>query len=284
MGGVEFVKGHGTQNDFVLLPDPEGELDLTAERVRALCDRRRGIGADGVLRVVRSGAIPVEAPNVQSIVDRKMWFMDYRNADGSIAEMCGNGVRVFARYLMEAGLVGGQEFVIGTRGGARGVVANSDGTFTVDMGDTRFGNATAIKIGETYYSVMVVDVGNPHAVSIVDTPVEDIDLSSEPEYDAEDFPDGANFEFVNIVEDGLLRMRVHERGVGETRSCGTGTVAAVRAYVLHIHAKHGIGGADVLVPGGRLSVHVRPGASTLSGPAEIVARGTLDEQWWKEAA
>lgn len=282
MGGIEFLKGHGTQNDFVVLPDPEGRLDLTAERVRALCDRRRGIGADGVLRVVRAGAMPPEAPELDSIVDRKMWFMDYLNSDGSVAEMCGNGARVFARYLVEAGLVSGPEFVIATRAGVRGVVHNPDGTFTIDMGSPRMSPGTAVFIGGEPYSVQGVDVGNPHAVCFVDTPVEDIDLSEVPDYDPEDFPEGANFEFANIVSEGVLRMRVYERGVGETRSCGTGTVAVAKAYVMSLGKQAGgVGQADVIVPGGRVTVHIRPGATTLTGPAEIVARGELDEGWWQ---
>ncbi|TCP55177.1 diaminopimelate epimerase [Tamaricihabitans halophyticus] len=284
MGGIEFLKGHGTQNDFVVLPDPEGKLELTEERVRALCDRRRGIGADGVLRVTRAGAMPTEAPDVESIVDRNMWFMDYRNADGSIAEMCGNGVRVYARYLREAGLVEGSEFVLGTRAGARGVVFNPDDTVTVDMGSPHRNGHAAVRVGETEYDAMSVNVGNQHAVSIVEQPVAGIDLSAEPAYEPEDFPDGANFEFVNVVSEDVLRMRVYERGVGETRSCGTGTVAAAKVYIARKENSNGVGTADVLVPGGRVSVRIMIGASTLTGPAELVARGELDESWWRSAA
>src|ERR1700684_3169632 len=108
---MRFAKGHGTGNDFVILPDTDDQLRLTPELVRRLCDRRTGIGADGVLRIV-AGA---DGPGT--------WFMDYRNADGGIAEMCGNGIRVFARYLLDHALASGPELAIGTRAGVRRVRA-----------------------------------------------------------------------------------------------------------------------------------------------------------------
>ncbi|HEV7979608.1 diaminopimelate epimerase [Amycolatopsis sp.] len=270
MGGIDFLKGHGTQNDFVLLPDPTGRLDLTPARVAALCDRQRGLGADGVLRVVRSEAI-----GETSAGD---WFMDYRNADGSIAEMCGNGVRVFVRYLTEAGLAGDTEFVIGTRAGDRAVKVHPDGSVTVQMGPaTIFGSSVTVVAGQPFSGV-AVNVGNPHLVSILDDDVALLDLRDQPDYDHDFFPSGVNLEFVNTLGEGALRMRVHERGVGETRACGTGTVAAVAA-ALHL-AGTDTGSSIVEIPGGVVTVTVSRGESTLTGPAEIVARGQLDETWW----
>src|SRR5580658_1199837 len=128
---MRFAKGHGTGNDFVILPDPDGLLDLPASLVARMCDRRFGVGGDGVLRVVRTGAAGGEVPGGQ---DAAEWFMDYRNADGSVAEMCGNGVRVFVRYLLDAGLAAGPELAVATRAGTRAVSAEPDGQFTVDMG------------------------------------------------------------------------------------------------------------------------------------------------------
>ena len=273
MGGIDFLKGHGTQNDFVLLPDPTGCLDLTAERVAALCDRGRGLGADGVLRVVRSEAI-----GQASAGD---WFMDYRNADGSVAEMCGNGLRVFVRYLVQAGLVGDTEFVIGTRAGDKPVQVNPDGSVTVHMGPvTVIGSSVTVVAGQPFSGV-AVDVGNPHLVSFVDDDVASLDLRDQPDYDKDFFPRGVNLEFVNPLAEGALRMRVHERGVGETRACGTGSVAAVAAS-LHL-AGTDTGVSTVEIPGGVVTVTVVRGASTLTGPAEIVARGQLDEAWWAAA-
>ncbi|WP_284741103.1 diaminopimelate epimerase [Amycolatopsis sp. RTGN1] len=273
MGGIEFLKGHGTQNDFVLLPDAAGRLDLTEARVAALCDRHRGLGADGVLRVVRVAALDVESAGE--------WFMDYRNADGSIAEMCGNGTRVFARYLVESGLETEGEFVIGTRAGDRPVVVHPDRTVTVGMGPATITGTSVTVVAGRPFSGVAVNVGNPHLVSLIDDDVADLDLRDQPDFDHDVFPHGVNIEFVNRLGEGALRMRVHERGVGETRACGTGTVAAVAA-AFHL-AGTDTGASTVDVPGGRVEVTVSRGASTLSGPAEIVARGEIDEAWWAAA-
>ncbi|SFB37758.1 diaminopimelate epimerase [Amycolatopsis marina] len=273
MGGIEFLKGHGTQNDFVLLPDPDGRLDLTRARVAALCDRQRGLGADGVLRVVRPSAVGLESAGE--------WFMDYRNADGSIAEMCGNGVRVFARYLVDAGLVDGTEFVVGSRAGDRGVRVHADRSVTVHMGPARIIGSSVTAVSGRELSGVAVDVGNPHLVSFIDSDVADLDLRTQPAFDSDVFPAGVNLEFVNTLEPGRLRMRVHERGVGETRACGTGTVAVVAA-ALHLTGTD-TGESTVDIPGGTVRVTIAPGESTLTGPAEIVARGELDEAWWSAA-
>ncbi|GAB3143205.1 diaminopimelate epimerase [Amycolatopsis stemonae] len=273
MGGIEFLKGHGTQNDFVLLPDAAGRLELTEARVAALCDRRRGLGADGVLRVVRAAALDLPSAGE--------WFMDYRNADGSIAEMCGNGVRVFARHLVDSGLATEGEFVVGTRAGDRPVVVHPDRSVTVHMGPATITGTSVTVVAGRPFSGVAVDVGNPHLVSVLDDDVADLDLRDQPDFDHDVFPHGVNLEFVNRLGEGALRMRVHERGVGETRACGTGTVAAVAAAV-HL-AGTDTGAATVDVPGGRVSVTVSRGASTLSGPAEIVARGEIDEAWWAAA-
>ncbi|GAA3529824.1 diaminopimelate epimerase [Amycolatopsis ultiminotia] len=273
MGGIEFLKGHGTQNDFVLLPDLCGRLDLTTERVAALCDRQRGLGADGVLRVVRASALGVASEGE--------WFMDYRNADGSIAEMCGNGVRVFARYLVDAGLAGQGGFTVGTRAGDRPVTVHPDRSVTVHMGPATITGTSVTVVGGRPFSGVAVDVGNPHLVSVLDDDVAVLDLRDQPDFDHDVFPSGVNLEFVNVLGDGALRMRVHERGVGETRACGTGTVAAVAA-ALHL-AGTDAGESTVDIPGGRVLVTVERGSATLTGPAEIVARGELDEAWWAAA-
>jgi len=270
MGGIEFLKGHGTQNDFVVLPDVDGRLDLTARRVAALCDRRRGLGADGVLRVVRAAAIDVESDGE--------WFMDYRNADGSLAEMCGNGARVFARYLVDAGLVAGGDFTLGTRAGDRPVRTHPDGTVTVHMGRAVITGSSVTTVSGREFSGVAVDVGNPHLVSFGDGDVAALDLSEPPLFDTEFFPRGVNLEFVDSVGPETLRMRVFERGVGETRACGTGTVAAVAAS-LHL-AGTDTGESTVDIPGGSVHVTVSPGESTLTGAAVIVARGELDGAWW----
>ena len=279
MAGVEFVKGHGTQNDFVLLPDVDGLLELTPARVRAICDRRRGLGADGVLRVVRTAA----GWDLGGPVPDAEWFMDYRNADGSIAEMCGNGVRVFAHYLAAVGLVSPvQPLAVATRAGVRPVRWESDGQITVEMGPVLLGEPGTATVAGRRYEGVAADVGNPHLVCITDTPLDELDLTVAPGVDNGQFPHGVNVEFVTPPSREAVSMRVHERGVGETRSCGTGTVAVAAAVLAGRD-----GELTVDVPGGRVRVRLTADAdscsATLTGPAELVASGELDLDWWKAA-
>lgn len=278
--GITFLKGHGTQNDFVLLPDPDATLDLTEKRMRALCDRQRGIGADGVLRIVRTSALSSDVSGAAGSASD--WFMDYRNADGSIAEMCGNGVRVFARYLVDAGLVDASEFVVGSRAGDRPVVVNADRSVTIDMGKAAVTGTSAATLVGTRYAGIAVDVGNPHLVTTLDTDVAELDLTRQPDVDPADFPHGVNVEFLNRLGDDVLRMRVFERGVGETRSCGTGTVAAAAAD-LYADGED-TGTRIVRIPGGEVTVRVQATGATLTGPAVILAEGVLDDDWWSDPA
>jgi diaminopimelate epimerase len=270
---MRFAKGHGTGNDFLILPDPDGVLALSAELVAGLCDRRTGLGADGVLRAVRA--------------ESGEWFMDYRNADGSVAEMCGNGIRVFARYLIEHGLANGERFVVATRSGPRPVWAESEGTITVDMGAPLVLGRSAAVIAGSRYPGLAVSLGNPHLACLVDVPVADIDLSAAPEIDHGRFPDGANVEVVQALGGRQLQMRVHERGSGATLSCGTGAVAAAVAAAAAAGeesageepAGEAAGAWMVQVPGGRLTVTLSAETSLLTGPAVIVAEGELCDGW-----
>ncbi len=274
---MEFAKGHGSENDFVVLPDPDGTLELTPRRVRALCDRRRGLGADGVLRVVPARLVP-DAP---ADTDPTAWFMDYRNADGSVAEMCGNGLRLVARYLVDARLVDSTEFTVGTRAGCRSAVVHGDGAVTVGMGPVWIGGCSPAIVAGAAFEGTVVHVGNPHLVCPVETPLEQLDLTVPPAHDPAVFPRGVNVEFVAARGPGHIAARVHERGVGETRSCGTGTVAAAAAALHRDGTSNGRTVVDT--PGGRLSVWIGEGDSTLTGPAVLVARGQLDQSWWRGA-
>ena len=274
---LRFAKGHGTENDFVVLPDPDGALVLDAELVRALCDRRAGIGADGVLRVVRVAAEPAATGQPAE------WFMDYRNADGSVAEMCGNGIRLFGRYLVDAGLAEPGTLPIATRAGTKTMTVPAEGDVVVDMGPPVFtGESVATLAGQPYAGV-AVSMGNPHLVCATATPVAGLDLSAAPEYDADTFPDGVNVELVNMLADvpagaeRHVRMRVHERGVGETRSCGTGA-CAVGAVALRT-AGLDTGTVAVDVQGGRVLVTVTAQTSLLAGPAVVVAQGSLEPAW-----
>ncbi|MBE1471161.1 diaminopimelate epimerase [Kibdelosporangium phytohabitans] len=286
MRDIEFLKGHGTENDFVVLPDLDGTLDLTAARVRALCDRNRGLGADGVLRVVKGSVVldteTEDARRRLADVDPDGWFMDYRNADGSIAEMCGNGLRLFAAYLVDAGLAEAGEFVVGTRSGPKPVRTHEDGSVTLHMGPARvFGRSQATVSGEAYPGV-AIDVGNPHLACLIDGDPTDLDLTVPPGHDPVLFPHGVNVELFRRKGPDAIQMRVHERGVGETRSCGTGTVAAVAALLHLVDEPTGTSYVDVL--GGRVRVEITEDGSTLTGPAVLVARGQLDRRWWESAS
>ncbi|MDX6743465.1 diaminopimelate epimerase [Actinocorallia sp. A-T 12471] len=268
--GHAFTKGHGTENDFVILPDPDGELDLAAADVARICDRRAGIGADGVLRVVRAKAAGLSDVAAE-------WFMDYRNADGSVAEMCGNGVRVFARYLVDSGLAAPGELAVATRGGVKAVTLGESGDVTVDMGRPEVFAESEARVGGTVYRGLKVSMGNPHLACLIDHDVAALDLTREPAFSAADFPAGVNVEFFRPIEDRHVAMRVHERGSGETRSCGTGAVAtAVAAAVaagLDPLREASTWAVDVL--GGRVEVVFDGVTSFLRGPAVLVADGVL---------
>ncbi|MEU0569715.1 diaminopimelate epimerase [Nonomuraea sp. NPDC005983] len=266
---MRFLKGHGTENDFVILPDLEGELDVTTTLVTGICDRRSGVGADGVLRVVRAKL----SPEVAEQAGQAEWFMDYRNADGSMAEMCGNGARVFARYLVEAGLVTASEFAIATRGGIRRIRMEPGGDVTVDMGRPVVHGESVASVGGREYVGLNVDLGNPHLACPIGDPVVQLDLTHQPGFDPGVYPTGVNIELFNAVGPRRAVMRVFERGVGETRSCGTGTVATAVAAANLLGETTGVW--TIEVPGGALTVTLDSETSYLSGPAVIVAEGVL---------
>ena len=286
-----FAKGHGTQNDFVLLPDLDAKLTLTPAVVAALCDRRRGLGADGVLRVTTAGAV-LAAGVLDRVPDGVIaddCYMDYRNADGSIAQMCGNGARVFAHYLRASGWESRDEFVVGSLAGPRPVVLHhADATnadVSVDMGKTNtLGEGQAVVGGRTFGG-LAVDVGNPHLACVDPTLTVEtlavLDVAAPVTFDEAQFPDGVNVEVLTAPDNGAVNMRVHERGVGETRSCGTGTVAAAVAALSY--AGTAAGTLTVRIPGGEVVVTVTEATSYLRGPSVLVARGELSEEWWLAA-
>jgi diaminopimelate epimerase len=266
-----FAKGHGTGNDFVLLLDREAMLDVGTAEVRFLCDRHIGIGANGLLRAVL--AKHIEGWDGEP----DLWFMDYRNADGSVAEMCGNGIRVFVRFLLQQDLATGPVVPVATRAGLKEVGVLADGRLRAEMGPanvTDRGVRVCTAAGEEFVALRV-DVGNPHAVSFTD------DLTSLPLHTApawsprEEFPRGVNLEFATVLGERHVAMRVFERGVGETQSCGTGTVAVAAAAHVHTGDQELPATYRVDVPGGRLQVELMADQSYLSGPAVLVAHGEV---------
>ncbi|MCR1786451.1 diaminopimelate epimerase [Nocardioides carbamazepini] len=279
-----FLKGHGTENDFVLLPDPDGTVhgELSAERVRALCDRRAGIGGDGVLRIIRTAAAGDAARGQDA-----EWFMDYRNSDGSVSEMCGNGIRVFGRHLAQRGLVDPATPVrVATRAGVKVLTfaaGAADGEITVDMGIPKVLEETSVAVGERSWPALHVDMGNPHAVAFLDTDT-DTDTGADladvgplldaPRHDPAVYPAGVNVEFVVRRGPGHVAMRVHERGSGETRSCGTGACAVMVAAALADGAARDTA-YRVDLPGGTLRITwTADDRILMTGPAVVVAEGT----------
>ncbi|WP_167047748.1 diaminopimelate epimerase [Salinibacterium sp. ZJ454] len=289
MTTLHFTKGHGTGNDFVLFADPDGQIDLTPDQIAAIAHRHFGVGGDGVIRAVKSRNL-ADGADALAEDDAAEWFMDYYNADGSIAEMCGNGIRVFARFLFDNGLAElapGDTMAIGTRAGVRDLQRNHTG-FQVDLGRWQLDGGEPLVRAKNLPVArpgLGISVGNPHVVVALasDDELQSADLTYIPVLDPP-APNGANVEFVvpsdPLVKDGVgqIRMRVHERGVGETLSCGTGAAAAALA------TRHWAGSGapnqwKVEVPGGTVGVRMFPTEDgehvSLSGPAELVYEGTL---------
>jgi diaminopimelate epimerase len=267
-----FTKGHGTQNDFVVILDRESMLDVGPAEVRFICDRRAGIGADGLLRAVL--AKHVDSWNG----DGGLWFMDYRNADGSIAEMCGNGIRVFVRFLLDHDLVSGPVVNIATRSGLRVAKVLPDSRIRVSMGPATVGDRWVVvtTADGADFKAVTADVGNPHAVSFVGD-LDGLQLHAAPRWaPPEEFPRGVNLEFVRHLGPRHIAMRVYERGVGETRSCGTGTVAAAAVAQAHDQDHTPMPMTyRVDVPGGTVEVELTKDEAYLIGPAVLVAHGEL---------
>lgn len=261
---VSATYGHGTHNDFVLVFDPENKILITPEQIKKICDRKVGIGSDGFIKIIKvDGA----------------WFMDYSNSDGSVAEMCGNGIRVMARYLTDRGYQASGIYAINTRDGRKFLSVPDEGDISVNMGKVTQinGEVSVIQNSKTFVGLNI-DVGNPHAVVFTDDLETVGDLKKSPAVLPEDaYPDGVNIEFVEIVDNGEIKMRVFERGVGETQSCGTGTCAVALAATIKGNKTLPIKWV-INPPGGRLVVEIDGHSNaTLTGPAVLVKDVELDK-------
>ena len=250
--------GHGTENDFVILFDPDSQYVITPAQIAAICNRSSGIGADGFIRITKP--------------DGK-WFMDYSNSDGSIAEMCGNGIRVMARYLVARGHLPEGIFAINTRAGIKHLRVPLEGDISVNMGQVtdEMEEIEVTQNGKTWEGLNI-SVGNPHAVVFFENLEEVGSLETAPVVSPQSsYPEGVNVEFVQLLANNEARMRVHERGSGETRSCGTGTCAVALAATLHTRGKLP-SRWTIYPPGGRLIVDIDGHSNaTLIGPAELIA-------------
>jgi diaminopimelate epimerase len=289
MTSISFTKGHGTGNDFVLVFDAEGELSLSSKQIAKICDRRFGIGADGFIRVVKSAKLP-EGQEILAVEPTAIWFMDYYNADGSAAEMCGNGVRVFARYLLDRGLAkieGGSTLAVGTRAGVKDLTQGSNG-FAVDLGRWKLTNEFTVEAKgiEVARPGQGIEIGNPHVVVALSSDAELKQLKLFEAPTVEPAPvNGANVEFVvpnePMIKDGVgyFSFRVHERGVGETLSCGTGIAAAALATRFWAGAS-APNQWQVQALGGVVAVRMFATEDgehvSISGPAELTFDGEID--------
>jgi diaminopimelate epimerase len=289
MTSIAFTKGHGTGNDFVLVLDAGGELSLSSKQIAKICDRRFGIGADGFIRVVKSAKLP-EGQEILAVEPTAIWFMDYYNSDGSAAEMCGNGIRVFARYLLDRGLAkieGGSTLAVGTRSGVKDLTQGSNG-FAVDLGRWKLTNEFTVEAKgiEVARPGQGIEIGNPHVVVALssDAELKQLKLFEAPVVEPAPV-NGANVEFVvpnePMINDGVgyFSFRVHERGVGETLSCGTGIAAAALA------TRYWAGASapnqwQVQALGGVVAVRMFATEDgehvSISGPAELTFDGEID--------
>jgi diaminopimelate epimerase len=289
MTSIAFTKGHGTGNDFVLVLDADGELALSSKQIAKICDRRFGIGADGFIRVVKSSKLP-EGKEILAIEPAAVWFMDYYNADGNAAEMCGNGVRVFARYLLDRGLAkieGGSTVAVGTRAGVKDLTQGSNG-FAVDLGRWKLTTEFTVEAKgiEVARPGQGIEIGNPHVVVALssDAELRELKLFEAPVVEPKP-ENGANVEFVvpsePMIQNGVgyFSFRVHERGVGETLSCGTGIAAAALA------TRYWAGASapnqwQVQALGGLVAVRMFATEDgehvSISGPAELTFDGEID--------
>ena len=287
-------KAHATGNDFVVYADPDGEYEPTADEVRYLCDRHFGIGGDGLIRLAHPRAVSdlSDAQVADCKANGAEWFMDYRNADGSLAEMCGNGTRAITLFAQRQGLAdrpGGRPFRLGTRAGVKTLTSLGDvpglgkDVFQVEMGAWKRGELDGYEVTipgvEGSARGTFVDMGNPHVVTVLEDAfatlptVEELDLAVKPVV-APEIESDQNVEFVRIDEQsegddaGEATMRVNERGCGETLSCGTGLCATA----VTLRAKTGIDHWTITVRGGTLRVDVTDTDVKLTGSATIVGK------------
>jgi diaminopimelate epimerase len=278
---ITFDKMHGTLNDFVVFQDLAGRVQLSDDQVASLCHRRAGIGADGVIAVRKS-----------KVAD---FFMDYRNSDGSLAEMCGNGIRCLAKYVYDHGLTAKKMLRVETRAGVKVLVllVGDDGRVErvrVDMGRPVFDAAAIpvnlstdgtpildhrLEVGGREFRCAILSMGNPHCVIIVDEPPDAFPSRYGPLIEVDPlFPAKTNVEFIQVRESGRVVMKVWERGSGETLSCGTGACASMVAGALHgLVGQH----ATVELPGGDLDIEWKGIESPviMTGPASTTYRGTI---------
>lgn len=265
----EFYKYHGTGNDFIIIDNRDKSFDIkNTEKIRLLCDRRLGIGADGLILMENS--------------EKADCFMNYFNADGTLAEMCGNGVRCLAKFFLEQ--TNSREISIDTRAGIKKIICNEDETFSVDMGLPIFSHTDFPNETKTIENILFnfVSMGNPHAVAQVNN-LEEINIKIlGPKIENNKiFPNKINVEFIEKITDNHFKVKVWERGCGETLSCGTGA-SAIFSIIEKIHLRYGVDDKilkeiTLEFPGGKLFLSKNEkGHVILRGPATFVFKGEIN--------
>jgi diaminopimelate epimerase len=273
LSGVRYATGHGTGNDFVVIADDDGKFDLTARLAQSLCDRHGRFGADGVLVL----SMPSGMQRSQGID----LVMGYRNADGSAAEMCGNGIRVLVRYAIDLGWATGDSWVVLAPSGLVRVRKAAGERFEVEMGQAVIGESVVVEAMGEKLPATKVAAPNPHAVALVQDCSNFQQVDSPPNLGPRGvFPEGANVEFVEITGPRSARMVIYERGSGLTQSCGTGACAVGAVLAKDLPASDRPATFDISVPGGELEVRVASdGSVALVGPAVLTSQGELALEW-----
>jgi diaminopimelate epimerase len=263
---INFYKYHGAGNDFIMINNLDGDINLKPDYIKSVCDRHFGVGSDGLILIEKS--------------DKADCFMNYYNSDGTLAEMCGNGIRCVAKFFLEQTDSDLKELSIDTRAGIKKIIKNSDDTYSVNMGmpifeHDDFPNGVLNLEG---LEMECVSMGNPHAVVIVDSlnnfNIKTIGPEIENDYH---FPRKINVEFVEKIDDTNYKVKVWERGCGETLACGTGACAIFA--ILSLPTRQGLGGKEITLefPGGKLYVSKNHEENIiLRGPATFVFKGGIE--------
>jgi diaminopimelate epimerase len=261
---MNFTKMHGLGNDFIVIDNTNNTVNLDAKTIKKLANRHFGIGFDQLLMVEKS-----------SVAEFKYRIF---NADGSEVEQCGNGARCFAKFVLDKKLTSNNPIVVETKGGIISLLKNGE-NIEVDMGIASFNPQTIIKNKEQKDSYNIADfemglvsMGNPHAVLIVDNIDDEIEEIAKKIQNADEFLNGVNVGFMQIIDKENIKLRVYERGSGETLACGSGASAAV-----NVGFKNGLLANQVKVSlkGGDCVIKIAKNKTTLIGPATTVFEGQI---------
>ena len=280
---MKFTKMHGIGNDYIYFNCLEKEIENPEELSIKLSDRHFGVGGDGIVLILPS--------------DKADFRMRMFNADGSEGKMCGNATRCIGKYVYEKGITNKREITLETLSGIKTLKLSVNEENKVESVEVNMGEAILkaseipvkfdkekvinerIKIADSEYNITCVSMGNPHCVVYMDE-IDDLDLEKlGPKFENDSiFPERVNTEFIKVIDENTLKMRVWERGSGETWACGTGACAAVVSSVLNGYCKYDTP-IRIKLLGGELSIKfMKNGLVYMSGPAEFVFEGSIENE------